>query len=277
MNDFLKFDRTSRSGAVPFHDRNSTISHFLKQEISSIYDLSGLNFSVELSKNKEQFIYKSSIALQLAKIEQKSPQLIAENLVNNLDKTNLKEYFLIRISDHGWLEFVMLEQFLNDWLNQFYPLNIPQNTNITIEKKQVNFINIYTHTRCFSLLKSAHRQNIITLDNLDLKINQWTIKTPDTINYKTLLTSGNNEKELIRELIIINEKINNQKLNYNNALNNLSQKILEFESSSRIWGETLEQNISLSQARLGLIALTLNYYQNIFQAEFNQELPQEIL
>lgn len=265
MNDSLKFS--------PY----PTISDFLKQEISSIYDLSGLNFSVELSNSKEQFIYKSSIALQLAKIEQKSPQLIAENLVNNLDKTNLKEYFLIRISDHGWLEFVMLDRLLNHWLNQFYPLKLSPNTNTKIHKTQVKFINIYTHTRCCSLLKSAHRHNIITLDNLDLKINQWTIKTPDTINYKTLLTSGNNEKELIRELIIISEKIHNQKLNYQNSLNNLSQKILEFESSSRIWGETLEKNISLSQARLGLIALSLHYYQNIFQAEFNQELPQEIL
>ncbi|WP_017296024.1 hypothetical protein [Geminocystis herdmanii] len=272
MNDLLKFPL------------NPAISHFIKQEISSIYDLLGLNFSVELSKNKEQFIYKSSIALQLAKIQQKSPLLIAENLVNNLDRSrsrsarsNLKEYFLIRISDNGWLEFVILDLFLNHWLNQFYPLKLSLNTNIKIDKTQVTFTNIYIHTRCCSLLKSAQRDNIITLDKLDLKINQWKIKIPNIINYKPLLKSGNNEQKLIRELIIISEKINNQKLNYNNALNNLSQKILEFESSSRIWGETLQQNISLSQARLGLIALSLHYYQNIFQAEFNQELPQEIL
>lgn len=254
-----------------------SISHLIKQEISSIYDVSNLNFSVELSQNKEQFIYKSSLALQLAKIEQKSPLLIAENIANNLTQSNFQEYFIIKISDHGWLEFIMLDQLLNHWLNQFYPLNFPQNFNINSQKAQVDFINIYTHTRCCSLLKSAHRQNIITLDKLELKINQWAIKKPKIINYKTLLKSENNEQELIRELMIITEKINNQKLIYNNILNNLSKKILKFESSSRIWGETLEKNISLSQARLGLIALSLHYYQNIFQAQFNQELPQEIL
>jgi arginyl-tRNA synthetase len=271
MNYLLKFDRV-----VLFYDHTASISDFIKQEISHTYYLSGFNFSVELSNNKQQFIYKSSIALQLAKIEKKSPQLIAENIVNNLVKSNLKESFLVRISDQGWLEFVMLDRTLNHWLNQIYPLNIPRNTNIKKEKKQISFINIYTHTRCCSLLKSAHRHSIISLDNLDLKTNQWTIKKPEIINYKTLLKSEKNPQELIRELIIIREKINNQKLNYQNTLNNLSQKILEFESSSRIWGETLQQNISLSQAKLGLIALSLHYYQNIFQAEFNQELPQEI-
>lgn len=272
MNDALKFDR-----ATPFHDHTSVISHFIKQEISTIYDLSNLNFSIELSKNKEQFIYKSSLSLQLAKIEQKSPLIIAENIINNLDITNLKKYFMIRISEQSWLEFIMLDRFLNNWLNQFYPLNFSQNNSKKTQKKQVNFINIYTHTRCCSLLKSAHRHNLITLNQLDLKINQWKIKIPKIINYKKLLKSGNNEQELIRELIIISEKINNHKLNYHNTLNNLGDKILKFESSSRIWGNTLEKNMSLSQARLGLIALSLHYYQNIFQAEFNQELPQEIL
>lgn len=264
MNYLLKFDRTP------------AISHLIKQEISSSYDVSNLNFSVELSKNKEQFIYKSSLALQLAKIVQKPPLLIAENIVNNLDHSNLKEYFIIRISDHGWLEFIMLDRLLNHWLNQFNPLTFPENNSIKEEKKQVNFINIYIHTRCCSILKSAHRQNIITLDKLDLKVNQWRIKKPSIINYQTLLKSGNNEQKLIRELMIITEKINNQKLNYTNPLNNLSKRILEFESSSRIWGETLQKNICLSQARLGLIALSLHYYQNIFQVEFNEKLPQEI-
>ncbi len=171
----------------------------------------------------------------------------------------------------------MLDRTLNHWLNQNYPLNFPQNIDTKIDKTQVNFIYIYTHTRCCSLLKSAHRQNIVTLNQLDLKVNQWAIKKPQTINYQTLLKSDNNEQELIRELMIIKEKTDQKKINYNNTLKNLSKKILKLESSSRIWGETLEKNISLSQARLGLIALSLHYYQNIFQAQFNQELPQDIV
>lgn len=250
-----------------------SISALIKQEISNIYHVSNLNFSVELSQHKELFIYKTSLALQLAKIKQKSPLSIAQNIVNNLVKSNFQECFSLKISAQGWLEFTVLDRLLNQWLNEYKPLNLPPNIN---QKIEINFVHIYVHTRCCSLLKSAHRQNIIKLNQLDLKMNKWQIKEPKIMNYQTLLTPGNKAKELIRELMIISEKINNQKLNYNSALNNLIKKILEFESSSSIWGKTLEKNTSISQAKLGLIALSLHYYQNIFQAQFNQELPQEI-
>ncbi|MGI0479858.1 hypothetical protein ACN4EE_03625 [Geminocystis sp. CENA526] len=266
MNDYIKFDRAN----------NYIISNLIKQEILKIYNLSNLNFAIELSKNEQEFVYKTPVCLQLAKIAQKSPLFIAENIVNRLTSSNFIEYFLVRISGNGWLEFVLLDRTLNHWLNQFYPLNLLILYSTKEEKSQVSFKHIYPHTRCCSILKSAHRDNIISLDNLDLKVNQWRIKTPSLIDYQQLFNGHSYERKLIKELIIISEKINKNKINYHHALNNLSQRILEFESFTRIWGETLQQNISLSQARLGLIALSLHYYQNIFQAEFNQELPQEI-
>ncbi|BAQ65702.1 hypothetical protein [Geminocystis sp. NIES-3709] len=84
------------------------------------------------------------------------------------------------------------------------------------------------------------------------------------------------EEKLVKELIIITEKVEKNKFNNISCLNNLNKTISDMESYCRIWGETLKNNLMLSQARLGLIALSLHYYQNIFYTLFDRQLPQEI-
>ncbi len=50
----------------------------------------------------------------------------------------------------------------------------------------------------------------------------------------------------------------------------------QFERYCRIWGVVKEENLSLSQARLVLMAIALNYYQHLFYRQFGQKLPTEL-
>jgi hypothetical protein len=52
--------------------------------------------------------------------------------------------------------------------------------------------------------------------------------------------------------------------------------MLEFESHCRIWGKVKQENPKLSQARLGLMALALHYYQNLVDAQLKIKLPTEL-
>lgn len=250
----------------------------IKKQLNSIYDLSNINFSIDLSTNQNNIIYKSSLCLQLAKVEQKSSLYLAQNIANIFNQGDLKQDILVKVSGNGWLEFIIGDRLLNQWLNEVNKIKFSQSGKITIKqnKNQENFIIYYTHARCCSILKSAHQQNIITLNNLDFKLNQWQIEKPSFINYDIIDLSESYQKKLVRELIIITEKIVNNKLNYQTSLNNLSKAILDVQCYCRIWGETLTKNLLISQGRLGLIAVSLNFYENIFYTQFNEYLPTEI-
>lgn len=250
----------------------------IKKQLVSIYDLQDLNFSVNLVKNKNTFIYKTSLALQLEKLTDKPSLFLAQNLVNLFHKLDLKNDISVRISGEGWLEFIISDHLLNRWLNEvnkikFSPLNI---SIIKQDKNQKEFLIYYSHARCCSILKSGHQQNIITLNNLDFKLNQWHIEKPNFINYQMINLSESYEKKMIKELLIITDKIDKSKLNYLESLNNLIKVILDVECYGRIWGETLSKNLLISQGRLGLIAISLNFYQNLFYTQFNEYLPIEI-
>jgi len=255
-----------------------SLSDIITKELLKLYELSNLNFIVEFKKNTLDIVYKTNFCLQLGKILQKSPLIIAENIVNNYARSNLSNYFILKICLGGWLEFMPLDRLVNQWLNEIKPFTIILDSNNQKSSKITNFFPIYyTHDRCCSLLKSAHKQNIITLNQTNLITNQWWIKEPNFINYIPLLKKQSYEYQLIKDLIKIREKIAHNKINYLITLNNLSESILKVECYGRIWGETLIKNPSLSQARLGLIALSLYYYQNIYFAEFRENLPLNFL
>ncbi|NCO76452.1 MAG: hypothetical protein GW795_11305 [Cyanobacteria bacterium] len=249
-----------------------------KKQLQYFTDLSRMNFSIELSKNGDNIIYKTSLCLPLAKIYKKSPLFLAQNLVNIFNQSSYQQDILIQISRNGWLEFIIGDRLVNEWLNKVNKINLLElnKDNIKTNKSQINFNNYYTHSRCCSILKSAHQQNIINLNSVDFILNKWYIEKPVNIKYEIINLSGSYEQKLIKELIIITDKIVNNKLNYQNSLNKLSKAILDVECYCQIWGETLHNHLAISQSRLGLIAIALNYYQNLFYQEFKENLPTEI-
>lgn len=238
-------------------------------------DLSNINFSIDLSNNQDAIIYKSSLCLQLAKSYQESSLFLAQKIANIFNQSDTKQDILVKVSGNGWLEFIIGDRLLNLWLNNVNKTNFLElnKHSIKTDKSQVNFNNYYINSRCCSILKSAHLQNIITLNNVDFNLNQWYIEKPIIIEYDIVNLSGSYEEKLIKELVIITEKIVKNKLNCQTSLNSLGKIILDVECYCRIWGEIRVKNLEISLARLGLIAIALHYYQNLFYAQFNQNLP----
>lgn len=259
-------------------DESFSLATLIKRQLNCLYDLSNLEFSMDLSKNKNHIIYKSSLCLSYGKIHQKSSLDLAENIANIFNQTYDKYDIFIKISHNSWLEFIIGDRLLNKWLNEIDKIKLLSSKNINQinDENQDIFTIIYTHARCCSILTSAHQHKIISLNNLEFLPNQWYIEKPSIINYEVLSLSASYEQKLIQELIIITEKIANNKLNYQTSLNNLNKVILDLECHCRIWGETKLKNLEISQGRLGLIAIALHYYQNLFYLQFNQYLPIEI-
>lgn len=236
-------------------------SQLIKKELLLIDTLKDINFSVEFAQYQNSLTYKSSCCLLLAQNDKNLSLKVFAKIINHFDNSPFRDTIEITINDRHWLEFRVDDRLLNDWLNKFSNIrliNQKNNRNINYD-----FDNYYVFLRCSSLLKSAHEQKIITLSNLSFEVNRWDIKSPNFIDYQPLIQLKSYEKKLIEELIITREKISQNKLNYTRALNNLTTKILEVESHCRIWGNNLKTNLPISQARLGLIALSLYCYQNL--------------
>jgi Arginyl tRNA synthetase N terminal domain len=246
-----------------------------KKQLQYFTDFLKVDFSIDLSKNEDKIIYKSSLCLRLAKICQKSPLFLAQNIADIFNQYDTQQDIFVLVSGNGWLEFIIGDRLLNLWLNKVNKSNFLEVNKLAtkLDKSQVNFNNYYINSRCCSILKSAHLQNIITLNNVDFNLNQWYIEKPVKIRYEIINLSGSYEQKLIKELIIITEKIVKNKLNCQTSLNSLGKIILEVEFYCRIWGEIRVKNLEISIARLGLIAVALHFYQNLFYAQFNDNLP----
>ncbi|MBL1208642.1 hypothetical protein [Geminocystis sp. GBBB08] len=259
-------------------DQSFSLTTLIKTQLNSLYDLSNIQFSIDLSKNKDNITYKTCLCLSLTQIQTQPPLYLAQNIANIFNQSYSKQDIFVKVSDDIWLEFIIGDRLINQWLNEVNKIEFLElKTSIKNKKNQVNFINYYIHARCCSILKSAHEDNIIKINNLKFTINQWCIEKPSMINYQVLsLSAASYEQKLIRELILITEKMANNKLNYQTSLINLGKAILDVECYCRIWGEIKIKNLKISQARLGLIAIGLYYYQNLFYIQFQQDLPLEI-
>ena len=259
-------------------NKSFSLATLIKKQLTSIYDLSNIDFSIGLSNNQNKIVYKSSLCLQLAKSSQESSLSLGQYIANIFNQNSLKQDISVKVSGNGWLEFIIGDRLLSQWLNKVNKIRFLDFDKSLMRKNenQENFINYYTYARCCSILKSAHQDHIITFNNLEFTINQWHIEKPNIIDYEMVNISGSYEQKLIKELIIITEKIANNKLSYQTFLNKLTKAILDVECYCRIWGETRVENLAISQTRLGLIAISLHYYQNLFYIQFNKYLPAEI-
>lgn len=236
-----------------------------------------LSSSLKVDLRKDIFIYKTPLCLQVVNYNQEKAVMLSNYLVDLFNKYPSNSGIVLQVSSNGWLEYHQCDRTIVQWLNHISKTFKTMDKAKKIrDKKEIEFIHYYTHARSCYLLTSAHNQNIITLNNTEFKQNQWYIDKPNFINYQIVLNSNSIEKTFIRELLIIADKIKHKKLNYCCDLYNLGKNLLTIEKYCSIWGETLIKNKHLSQVRLGLIALGLQYYQAIFYSQIEDHLPQEI-
>ena len=247
------------------------------RQIDCIKNNSYNNLKIEFNKHQQEIIYQTPYCLQVAKYINQNPFLLANKIVNKFNERNNNQDLIGKVSGKGWLEFIVSDRLIENYLNSLnkYPITFTNKINNFSQKKEVPFLKYYLHSRCYSLLRSAHYQEIIQLNNLDFILNQWQIIQPENQCYRIFYSSNDLEQKIIKEILLVIEKITTNKIAINKALKILEKLFFLVESNSRIWGMILQKNKKLSQARLGLIGLILYCYQNIFYLEYQQELNVE--
>lgn len=224
------------------------------------------------SKNCQQAIYVSAIALKLAPVWQQPKEAIAQQVAESL-KASCSKDFVIEILPPGILQFELTDAALAIWLQGLAqnPLPVPESQIIPPALPADELFPIqYSHARCCSLLRMAHRDRLISIAHPDVSATPeiWSLTAPNPIPW--LNSSGRlrllhpAERGLISQQLAVvdsfvavyGEKNGEKLVNYFKIANSLSEAFQTFYSQCRIWGEVKTETPKLAVARLGLVIIT---------------------
>ncbi len=248
---------------------------------------------IPLNRSKDSLgvVYISAIGLKLAKIWQQTPQAIATKLVETL-QPQCNQDFTIAVAPSGIIQFELTDRAFALWLQHLAQtaLPVPQSRILSPVVSADRLFPIqYSHARCCSLLRMAHRDQIIAIGNPDVTTAPqiWSLTAPNPIPWlddKKLRLVNPAEYNLISQLLTvldnlapIIEQYNHQKpINYLKLADSLSEAFQTFYSQCRIWGEVKIENPKLAQARLGLILATQSLLRFILEEVLNTIAPLEL-
>ncbi len=254
-------------------------------------------------KDSIGILYRCAIAFPLASANNLSREAIAIELVNVLTNSLSASYsedrqlldFTVKAVEPGWIDFYLSDGALAVWLQ-----NLPLLWRYGAEergsrgegeqgksgdKKDLNVFPIqYACARCCSLLRLGHRSGLIKLNNLDLNCSLWQWLEPLPIPWFNPHPQQRHfqlvhpaEKHLIAQLFnLADTPLDSQKVDWVKQGMLLSQAMLDFDRSCRIWGEVSSQTPDLARARLGLISVTQFVLQWLLKEQLDVVAPQEL-
>ena len=243
------------------------------------------------AKDSLGVVYISAIALKLAKIWQQPPQTIIAQLVENLQALGSGD-FVIEVAPSGMIQFELTDVALAVWLQRLAQTALPLPESRILSAVSVDrlFPIQYSHARCCSLLRMAHRDRLIAIVNPDPPATPqiWSLTAPNPIPWlddnKKLRLVHPAEYNLISQLLaaldslaFVIEQYNDAKpIDYFKIAHNLSAAFQTFYSQCRIWGEVKRQTPKLAQARLGLVLATQSFLRFILEELLNAVAPLEL-
>jgi len=252
------------------------------------------------AKNSTRVLYVSAIALKLAEYDikeyqrvwQQTPQAIATRLVETLQPLCSGD-FTIAVAPSGIIQFELTDLALAVWLQRLAQTALPlPESQILSPVVPVDrlFPIQYSHARCCSLLRMAHRDRIIAIVEFDRAPTPqiWSLSAPTPIPWLDedgrLRLVHPAEYNLISQLLAvldslapIIEQYNDEKpVNYLKLANSLSAAFQTFYSQCRIWGEVKIETPKLAQARLGLVLATQSLLRFILEDLLNAVAPLEL-
>lgn len=287
---FGHFDnRSEQFCQVKFKNNNHqkiTFNTPLCLRLAQFYSLSPLDIAEDFKSIYEGLILQNHLKkflvlenesdLTLLNFEIKWSNFTQDNNLLCFSDELLQEfYFDINISNNGWLELTLTDEFLAEYLLFLSDYNF---NNVVTEQKKINadFSYIYIYSRFCSILKSAHGQRIINLGNLNYN-HHWKIKTINKNIFNCLIVENVDYLDLIKVIISsLEESVYNQKIKYFNVLKNVSQALYKWEKKCNIWGDIKDNNLCLAQAKLVLSAIALRYYQSLCKSVFIEDFPLEL-
>lgn len=244
---------------------------------------SGASIPVKLLKNTPQITYQSAIAIKLSHQWQLNPIELAAALVAEISVPiphPILQALTVTSTAKGWIDLQLSDRGLAAWLQQFLAI-APEISNITSTSPiQINPFPIqYACARCCSLLRLGHQEGLIQLSDPELKALNWQIITPSPIPWlnhhkpANLILIHPQEHCLIATLL--------QTLDEFNSLTpagcwQIATAFNEFHRHCRIWGEIKAIAPQLSQARLGLVAVTQTILNLLLEHRLNAFVPTEL-
>ncbi|MCY7385823.1 MAG: hypothetical protein LH628_25310 [Microcoleus sp. CAN_BIN18] len=252
----------------------------------------GAVFPLNRGKNRARVLYVSAIALKWAKTWQQTPQAIAAQLVETLEPLCCPN-FTVKVTAAGIIEFELTDAGLAFWLQRLAQTKLP------IPESQILspvvcadrlFPIQYSHARCCSLLRMAHRDRLISIAQPDVATAPqiWSLTAPNPIPWvdegDRLRLVHPAERNLISQLITVLDNLapifgnfrHEKPVNYLTIANSLSQAFQTFYSQCRIWGEVKTETPKLAQARLGLVLATQSLLRFILEELLNAVAPLEL-
>lgn len=244
------------------------------------------------SKDSARVLYVSAIALKLAKSWQQTPQTIAAQLAETLEPLCYPD-FAVKVAPTGIIEIELTDAGLAVWLQRLAQTNLPIPESRILDSVVCAdrlFPIQYSHARCCSLLRMAHRDRIISIAQPDVATAPqiWSLASPNPIPW---IDEGDRlrlvhpaERSLISELLTVLDNLyptfevkNREKpVNYLKLANSLSEAFQIFYSQCRIWGKVKIEQPKLAQSRLGLILATQSLLRFILENLFNAIAPLEL-
>lgn len=277
MKKFV-FNSNYATFKIPLKDLS--IQQQLQKKLSRLLSSSRLfkEFSFNLSQNtlavsrlshSTPITYRCAIAMQLSSQLSLFSTEIAQQVFSmlktqsNFDDQEFSQLTLtMKLIHPGWLDFEVSDGALALWLQSLGQKIFSQPNSPKMSGNDENlFLIEYTYARCYSLLCLGETEGLITLQSKVLDDLTFPWKAPNPIpwlkNTSQLRLTHRVALALINQVIItVDRAVNNTSGSWNKLGTQLSKSILDFERYCRIFGDLAQNDPQLSQARLGLIAMS---------------------
>lgn len=299
---------------TPF--RVVSIEYLLRQQLQNVIGNDSVEIPIQLTKDTTRRTpalatpgaerYLCAIALRLSPQWQRPPMEISREIVSQYQcqYPESQNDFSIAVVPPGMILFQVRDTALSSWLQNLSqtPLSLSQISPSSLISHPSSFPLAYTHARCCSLLRLAHRDRLITLKNPEPEITPplWELITPNPIIWLNeegnLLFNHPTERDLIYQLLatldtLIFSLSQGQKEDFDcpnppsvlrggrgaiDLAYNLSKSWEKFYAECRIWGEVKRETPKIAQARLGLIIITHNFLRFMLQELLHFPIPREL-
>jgi arginyl-tRNA synthetase len=296
---------------TPF--RVVSIEYLLRQQLQKVIGNDSVEIPIQLTNDTSRKLptpgaprYLCAIALRLSPQWQRPPMEIAREIVSQYQcqYPESQNDFLIAVVPPGMILFQVRDRALSSWLQILSqtPLSLSQISPSSEISHPSSFPLTYTHARCCSLLRLAHRDRLITLKTPEPEITPplWEIITPKPIIWLNeqghLLLNHPTERDLIYQFLATLDTLilslspgqtedfacpNPPSLlrGRRGAIDlayHLSKSWENFYAQCRIWGEVKRETPKISQARLGLIIITHNFLRFMLQELLHFPVPWEL-
>lgn len=228
---------------------------------------------------------------------------IANSNFEQLSFDRVWRHFEVKVSNPGWIHLSLGDRGTAVWLQLLCDCSLPIPDSVERETNNENDNQVcwdatslfklqYAHARCCSILRLANREKLIQLGcpSIPAASLEWLISTPNPLPWLTagcaLRFEHPLEYRLINQLVAVLDTVFSppksliEQSRFNRMVFSVAQALADefqaFYAECRIIGESLSEQLALSQARLGLVLATQSVLRFVLQSHLGFAAPTEL-